>query len=104
MIKVSVLYPYSEGARFDHAYYATVHMPRLQQLLGDACHGYSIDRGTGGAAPGSPPRYIAMCHIYCDSVEAFRAAFAPHAREVMADVENYTDIAPQMQFNEVVFR
>jgi hypothetical protein len=37
-------------------------------------------------------------------VEAFRTAFAPHASEVMADVENYTDITPQMQFNEVVLR
>ncbi|TQU74294.1 EthD family reductase, partial [Xanthomonas perforans] len=27
MIKVSVMYPYREGARFDHAYYRDQHMP-----------------------------------------------------------------------------
>jgi uncharacterized protein (TIGR02118 family) len=27
MIKVNVMYPYSEGARFDHAYYRDRHMP-----------------------------------------------------------------------------
>lgn len=104
MIKVSVLYAYAEGARFDHAYYAGVHMPMLQQRLGDACQGYAIDKGIGGARPGSAPHYLAMCHIYCESAAAFQAAFAPHARDVMADVENYTDIAPVMQFSEVVFR
>jgi uncharacterized protein (TIGR02118 family) len=104
MIKVSVLYPYAEGARFDHGYYAGVHMPMLQQRLGAACQGYAIDKGMAGARAGSTPRYVAMCHIYCESAAAFQAAFAPHARDVMADVANYTDIAPVMQFSEVVFR
>ncbi|WP_122659812.1 EthD family reductase, partial [Pseudomonas viridiflava] len=32
MIKVSVLYPYKEGARFDHDYYRDQHMPLVQSL------------------------------------------------------------------------
>jgi uncharacterized protein (TIGR02118 family) len=36
-----------------------------------------------------------------DSVEAFAAAFTPHAREIMADVANYTTIRPMVQIATV---
>lgn len=102
MIKVSVLYPASEGARFDHDYYRTSHMDLVAERLGDACIRYSVDKGISGGAPGSAPSYVAMCHIYSESVAAFQAGFAPHADEILADVANYTDIAPLMLVSEVV--
>jgi uncharacterized protein (TIGR02118 family) len=102
MIKVSVMYPHSAGARFDHAYYRDTHMPLLKSRMGDACKSYTIDRGLSGGAPNSPPVYVGMCHIFCDSVEAFQAAFGPHMKEIMADVANYTDLKPVMQISEVV--
>lgn len=43
-----------------------------------------------------------MCHVFCESVESFQAAFGPHAKEILGDVRNYTDIAPVMQISEVV--
>ena len=43
-----------------------------------------------------------MCHIFCDSVESFQAAFGPHAKAIMADIANYTDLKPVMQISEVV--
>jgi uncharacterized protein (TIGR02118 family) len=43
-----------------------------------------------------------MCHVYADSVEAFQAAFGPHAKEILGDIANYTDLTPVMQFSEVV--
>lgn len=102
MIKVSVMYPYAPGARFDHDYYRDRHMPMLKALLGDACKSYTVDKGISGGAPGSPPTYIGMCHIFADSVEDFQAAFGPHAKQVMADIPNYTDLKPTMQISEVV--
>jgi len=102
MIKVSVMYPYTEGVRFDHAYYRDKHMPLLKARMGDTCQSYTVDKGLAGGAPGSAPTYVGMCHVFCDSVEAFQAAFGPHAKEIMADIGNYTDIAPVMQISEVV--
>ena len=102
MIKVSVMYPNTAGARFDHDYYRDKHMPMLKEKMGDACKSYAIDKGLAGGAPGAPAPYVGMCHIYCDSVEAFQAAFGPHAKEVMADVANFTDLQPVMQISEVV--
>ena len=94
MIKVSIMYPYSEGADFDMAYYCEKHMPMVRQRMGSACKGVEVEQGIGGEKPGTPPAYIAMGHIYCETVEAFSAAFGPHAAEFKADKANYTKIDP----------
>jgi uncharacterized protein (TIGR02118 family) len=102
MIKVSVMYPNTPGARFDHAYYRDTHMPLVKARMGSRCRSYTVDKGLAGGAPGTPASYVAMCHIYCDTVEDFQAGFGPHAKEIMADVANYTDLAPMIQISEVV--
>lgn len=102
MIKFTVMYPYSPGARFDHDYYRDHHMPLLKARLGDACLYYTVDKGLAGRTPDSPPAYVAMCHVFCESVERFQSAFAPHAQEIRDDVRNYTDLQPVAQFSEVV--
>src|SRR5215813_12014551 len=102
MIKVSVMYPNKEGARFDHQYYRDKHMPLVKARMGDYCKYYTVDKGLAGGAPGAPATYIGMCHIFCDSVEAFEKGFGPHASEILADIPNYTDLAPVIQISEVV--
>ena len=74
----------------------------LQRKMGDACVRYTVDKGLAGGAPGAPATYIGMCHIFSESVESFQAGFGPHAKDIMADIPNYTDIAPVMQISEVV--
>ena len=102
MIKVSVMYENKPGARFDHAYYRHRHLPLLKSRLGAACLSYTIDKGLAGGAPGAPAPYVAMCHVFCDSVESFQTAMAPHAAEIMGDIKNYTDLTPTLQISEVV--
>jgi uncharacterized protein (TIGR02118 family) len=102
MIKVSVMYPHREGARFDHTYYRDRHMPLVKARMGPACLFYTVDRGLGGGAPGDPPTYVGMCHIYCDSAESFQQGFGPHAKEILGDIPNYTDLTPVVQISEVV--
>ena len=102
MIKVSVMYPNTPGARFNHEYYRDKHMPLVKARMGDACKSYTVDKGLAGGAPGAPATYVGMCHIFCDSIEAFQAGFGPHAKEIMADIPNYTDQSPVIQISEVV--
>jgi uncharacterized protein (TIGR02118 family) len=102
MIKVSVMYPNTAGARFDHGYYRDKHMPLVASRMGAACRFYTVDKGLAGGAPGTEATYVGMCHLYCDSVESFQAGFGPHAQEIMADIPNYTDLAPVIQISEVV--
>jgi uncharacterized protein (TIGR02118 family) len=102
VIKVSVMYPNNPGARFDHGYYKDKHMPLVKQRMGAACKSYTVDKGLAGGAPGAPAPYIAQCHIFCDSVDAFQSGFGPHAKEIMGDIANYTDLQPVIQISEVV--
>jgi len=102
MIKVSVMYPYQEGARFDFDYYRDKHMPLLKELLGAACLRYSVEKGLAGGTPGTPPTYLGQCHVYCESVETFGAAFAEHAAVLNGDIPNYTDLVPVIQISEVL--
>lgn len=102
MIKVTVMYPYSEGARFDHTYYRDHHMPMVKARLGNACAYYTVDKGLAGGAPDAPPAFVAMCAFICDSAEGFQAAMQQHGAEILGDIPNYTDITPVIQFSEVV--
>src|SRR5574341_1164474 len=101
MIKVSVLYPATEGSRFDMAYYCNKHIPMVRQKFGAALKGVSVDQGLGAGQPGVPAPFVAMGHLLFDSVEAFEAAFAPIAPALMGDIPNYTNIQPTIQISEV---
>jgi len=101
MIKVSVLYPSGVGNTFDMDYYLNRHVPMVLAKLGPACTGVAVEQGLGGLSPGLPPAFSAMGHLYFDSVEAFQAAFSPHASEIMDDIHNYTNVQPTIQMSEV---
>jgi uncharacterized protein (TIGR02118 family) len=77
-------------------------MTRVESLAGVAEVMRTVDKGLAGATPGSPAVYVGMCPIYCDSVAAFQGGFGPHAREIMGDIPNYTDLTPVIQISEVV--
>ena len=102
MIKVSVMYPNTPGARFDHDYYRDKHMPLVQNRLGENCLYYTVDKGMAGGAPGQQATYVAMCHLFCPSVQAFQAGMGEHGAEIMADIPNYTDLQPVIQISDVV--
>src|SRR6516165_9735174 len=73
MIKDSVMYPNKPGARFDHEYYRTKHLPLIKGRMGAALKYYTIDKGLADreGTPLSP--YVAMCHLLCDSVEEYQS-------------------------------
>ena len=101
MITVSVLYPATEGASFDHDYYLDKHIPLLQEKLGDALKGVRVEKGIGNAMGGDAP-FVAAVHMQFESGDAFGAAMIPHLGEIGGDVANYTTIQPVMQMSEIV--
>jgi uncharacterized protein (TIGR02118 family) len=104
MVKISILYPNRQGARFDFSYYTRTHMPRSIELLSKhpGFKGVSVERGVGGAVPGSEAAYVAMCHFQFNTADDFLQAFMPNAPELQGDMPNYTDIEPIIQINEVL--
>ncbi|MDB4877380.1 MAG: Ethyl tert-butyl ether degradation EthD [Gemmatimonadetes bacterium] len=102
MIKLSVLYPNSDGASFDIDYYRAKHLPLIQQRCAGACTRVAIDEGLGGIAPGSPAPYIVIGHLYFDSLDSMQTSFGPHMAEAVADIPNFTNVQPTIQISEVV--
>jgi uncharacterized protein (TIGR02118 family) len=102
MIKVTVLYPNTAGATFDIAYYRDRHIPLVQKKCGAACKRVAIDKGLGGATPGAPPPYIAIGHLYFDSLESLQGSFGVHLAEFVADIPNFTNMQPSVQISEVI--
>ena len=102
MIRVSVLYPTTAGARFDEEYYLGHHIPLVRDALGKACLGISIDKGGSGAAPGSAPAFAYIAYLKFDSAAVFAEAFGPKAEAIMGDLPNFTDIEPTVQISDVL--
>jgi uncharacterized protein (TIGR02118 family) len=96
MIVFSVLYPKTDGASFDHDYYANSHVPL-------AIEAWGLDAGQARIEKGLDGPYEAAVHFTFDSADALGAAMgSERTGEVMADVANYTTITPVTQMSEVV--
>ena len=94
MIRLSVYYPSTDGATFDHDYYRNSHVPLAVKTWG--LRGAEIDKGIDGP-------YVAAVHFKFESIEALQAAMgAEGTGDVLADVANYTSITPVLQTSEVV--
>ncbi len=102
MIKISILYANEEGKKFDMAYYTHQHISMVKQVLGKSLKKVAIGEGLSGGSPDSKPTYVAMGHLYFDSLQEFQTVFVPHVGTLMADIPNYTDIHPVIQISEVV--
>ena len=102
MIKVSVLYPNGEGKKFDMDYYCNQHVRLVGELLGDAVKAATVEKGIGGANPGSPATYAAMGNLYFASMDSFQNSFGPNAEKIMGDLPNFTNIEPVVQISEVM--
>ena len=103
MIKVSVLYPNEPGKKFNMDYYRNKHMPLVHQRLDSmGLLRTEVEGGISSADPSAPAPFIAIGTIYFNTVDEVHAGFKTHGREIMGDIRNYTDIAPQIQISEVV--
>jgi uncharacterized protein (TIGR02118 family) len=94
MIRVSVFYPVTEGASFDHDYYREKHVPLAARTWSPVS--VEIDKGVDGP-------HVAAVHLTFDSLDALQAAMAADGTaDGRADVANYTTIAPVLQTSEIV--
>ena len=103
MIRVTVLYTSGDGKKFDHDYYVNRHMQLVQQRLKSfGLVRTEVDKGVAGGGPGAPAPYVAIGHVYFNTVADFQKGMGQHGKEIMGDVPNYTDIQPQIQISEII--
>ena len=103
MVRVSVMYPTTDDGQFDMEYYKTTHANLIKERFNDPGFiRFEIDQGFGGAKPGSPPPYTVVGHLVFADKPAFQQLMGAHAREINADVPNFTNIRPEVQISEIV--
>lgn len=96
MIRLSVFYPKTDGASFDHDYYRDKHVPLACRTWGVDPSKAQIDKGVDGP-------YEAAVHFTFGSLEELGTAMGGDGtQEVLADVANYTSIQPVLQTSEIV--
>ena len=94
-VKVSVLYPASEGSTFDMEYYNTKHRAIVERVLKPET--FEVEQGLDGQP------FMATGHLLFDSMEAMQAGMAsPDAGEAMADIPNFTNVQPQLQIGTII--
>jgi uncharacterized protein (TIGR02118 family) len=98
MHRVTVLYANKEGAKFNFDYYMKKHIPWVAGLMGSSIE---VRRGISSAS-GSPAPFVCVATIQVNSIDEFQTVFAKHGAEILADVQNYTNIEPFVQFDEIL--
>ena len=94
MLAITILYPRTDDSTFDMGYYTSKHMPMFAEKLGDACEGW-------GAATIAEGQYAAMGWAVVTSQDAFDATMGAHGAEILGDVPNYTNVAPELLVGEI---
>jgi methyltransferase (TIGR00027 family)/uncharacterized protein (TIGR02118 family) len=101
MIKISVFYPNEKSKKFDKEYFLKTHMPFMEKVWGASLKKREIDIGISGQGPAIPPPYVAIVHLYFDSLQDIQAAMGPQHQELMQQTSNFTDSKPLMQLSMV---
>ena len=103
MVILSITYPNAPGARFDWHHYEAIHLPMIgRQLGGLGLKSASVIKGVEGADGGDPP-IIALALLTFGTLESARSALASdEASKVTADIANFTDVTPVLQFSTAV--
>ena len=98
---ITVLYPNLPDVKFDFDYYKSNHIRLIKRLYGRGIARIELRRGVA-TQDGSPIPYIAVVNIWIGSQQLFDEASAKHAKELIADVPNFTNAHPVIQFDEIV--
>ena len=98
MQRVTVLYPNKDGAKFNFDYYTRKHVPLVAGLVGKSIE---VRKGLSSVS-GAPAPFVCVATINVNTIDEFQTVFAKHGAEILADIPNYTNIEPFVQFDEIL--
>jgi uncharacterized protein (TIGR02118 family) len=102
MYKISVMYPYQAGAKFDIEYYRTTHMQLVQKHLKSfGLIKTGVDHGISGGGS-QPPPYICIGHLYFETRDGYDKGIAEVGSILRGDIPNFTDTTPIRQISKVL--
>src|SRR5437773_12139797 len=98
MIRVSVLYPASEGKKFDVDYYKNKHMKlATERLKPFGLIRTEVDKGVAGGTPGAAAPYVAVCHFYFNAIAVFHKGMGSYVMDLIVYIPIYSIILPHVQ-------
>jgi len=99
MYAMNVNYPKSDDSTFDADYYLNSHIPLVAKLMADhGFKGYVLHEGKG-SAPGDNEQSYAGVELLFDSAESLQGGLAANGPEIMSDISNYTNVAPEVSYS-----
>jgi uncharacterized protein (TIGR02118 family) len=91
---LTILYPNSDGVKWDVDYYRTHHMPLIMKLYGEkAIKRFELRKGDKNMAGGNPD-YIGTVNIYIADQTAFEEAGKKHGQTLRDDVPHFSSVMP----------
>ncbi len=97
MFCVTVLYPKTTGATFDHDYYKNVHLPLVSEKLKPfGLRRMEVIRGIAAMA-GAPAPFFTISNYYFDEADQFFDGMAAVGTAIIEDIPQYTTIDPLIQ-------
>ena len=100
---MTILYPNSDGVKWDVDYYESHHMPLIMRLYGhDAIKRFELRKGAHGQMPDSKAPYIGSVNFYINDQAAFDAAGKEHGPTLVKDVPNFSSVNP-MVLNTTIY-
>ena len=99
--RLTVTYPNSADGRFDFTYYRDKHMPLVRARLGANVTRTEIGKGVA-SGDGGKAGFVCVGQVWFNSMSELQAAMKQHGAEIMGDIPNYTNIKPNVQFEELV--
>lgn len=97
---LQVIYEVSDGSTFDYEYYTTKHFAIVDANIGEFITSQLVTKGSANA-PDQPPSIHAIATFTFENGAALEAAFAA-AGPVLEDLQNFTNVTPQMLIGEVI--
>ncbi len=94
---------YKSGVRFDEGYYLSKHLPLAASIMGQYLVRSPEIVKFGPNPDGSNPPYQVMFSAYFESSAALEKSMAdPRMPEILGDIRNYHDGAPDLLIGDVV--
>jgi uncharacterized protein (TIGR02118 family) len=103
MYILTIHYPRSEGATFDFDYFKSTHLPEVGKAFKPFGLGYaSVLRGEETVGGGDPAYFATTILSFSDEQAARNAVASDAGKALAADIANFTNVIPSMQFNSAL--
>ncbi len=98
---MTIVYPAGAGLTFNADYYRVHHLVTILKLYGKSISRFQLRKVPPAAAGAPPVAYSAAINIWIADLDAFNANNAKHGATLVADVPNFTNAQPVIQFDKI---